>query len=424
MTQIKESHKLGPLLLSGLMIGPILGSGVVLLPPLAVDALGTKSWLSWIIIMGLGAIFAYIFSALTVMYPGEGGMTLAVEKVLGIKAQLMSALFMLSAVSFGPAAVMLTAAGYLRPWLAEVFNLQQKGFSQGQVEIVIAGILIVIAHLLLRRRIKILSTISLVLSAAIGIILTLSAVIWLLRHGLILEMPDLADAMSFGKTTMLLFWAIIGWEIVGNYALTVKDLEKTVPRATHISLIAVTLIYLSIALAVQSSPGVGFERLLTVIKDSFGGYATMILAVLVLGLCLSTYLLIVGAIIRLMKDLAERGWLPSLFKRQSGETPIVGLYWYSGSHLIVLGLVFWGILKLEWLVGMANGFFLANALLGVIAASQVIKVKWLVFGSYVLMFCLAVLLLFSSPLSWAGIAAVAFISHLLVDKGGTNGSTQ
>lgn len=422
MTQTKETHKLGPLLLSGLMIGPILGSGVVLLPPLAVDALGSKAWLAWLIIMALGAIFAYIFSALTVMYPGEGGMTLAVEKVLGTKAQLMSALFMLAAVSFGPAAVMLTAAGYLRPWLAGFINTQSSGLSQGQLEIVLAGVLVIVAHVLLRRRIKILSTLSLVLSAAIGLILTLSAAIWLWRHGIQLDMPSVGDIASFGKTTMLLFWAIIGWEIVGNYALSVRDLKKTVPRATHISLIAVTLIYLSIALAVQSSPGEGFERLLAVIQDSFGAYATTILAILVLGLCLSTYLLIVGAIIRLTKDLSERGWLPSVFKTLKGETPIAGLYWYSSSHLLVLLLVFSGLLKLEWLVGMANGFFLANALLGVVAASQVLKSNWLKIGSYVLMICLVLLLLFSSPLSWLGILGVALVSHRLVRKGGSNGS--
>lgn len=421
MKKQSEKQQLGPILLSGLMIGPILGSGVVLLPPLAADALGTTAWLSWLIIMGLGAIFAYIFSELTVMYPGEGGMTLAVEKVLGKRAQLMSSLFMLSAVSFGPVAVMLTAAGYLRPWLESIVNLEKMGFSAFQVEIAIAAILILLAHILLRRRIKILSTLSLVLSATIGIILTTSAVIWLFRHGITFGIPTISEAFAFGQTSMLLFWAIIGWEIVGNYALSVRDLKRTVPRATNLSLLAVTLIYMAIALAVQSSPGQGFTRLLTVIEESFGSYSVMILALLVVGLCLSTYLLIVGAIIRLMKDLAENNWLPRAFVKVKGDTPITGLYWYSLSHLSVLSLVYVGILKLEWLVGIANGFFLANALLGVAAASQVLKSLWLKWGSYLLIICLVLLLGFSSPVSWMGILLVIILSVVLVNKkGGVN----
>lgn len=418
-----EKQLLGPILLSGLMIGPILGSGVVLLPPLAADALGRSAWLAWLLIMGLGAIFAYIFSELTVMYPGEGGMTLAVEKVLGKRAQLMSSLFMLAAVSFGPVAVMLTAAGYLRPWLESVIALDQNVASAFQIEATLAAALILLAHLLLRRHIKILSTISLVLSATIGIILTTSSVVWLFRHGMALGIPTQGELFTFGQTSMLLSWAIIGWEIVGNYALSVKDLKKTVPRATNLSLFAVTLIYMAIALAVQSSPGKGFERLLTVIEASFGSYAIMILAFLVVGLCLSTYLLIVGAIIRLMKDLAEKNWLPKVFARVKGEseTPIMGLYWYSLSHLLVLALVYTGILKLEWLVGIANGFFLANALLGVTAASQVVKSQWLKWGSYLLIACLGLLLGFSSPISWLGILVVIGLSRVLLNrKGGSH----
>lgn len=416
MTIQNDHKKLGPFLLSGLMIGPILGSGVVLLPPLAVDALGTKAWLSWLLIMGLGAIFAYIFSDLTLLYPGEGGMTLAVEKVLGKKAQLMSSFFMLSAVSFGPAAVMLTAAGYLRPWLESTTMLKNNGLTAFHTEIIIAVILILLAHILLRRHIKVLSTMSLILSATIGVILTTSAIIWLIHHGIAFEMPSFKEVVVFGKTTMLLFWAIIGWEIVGNYALTVKDLKKTVPMATNISLVAVTLIYMTIALAVQSSPGIGFERLLNVIRGAFGSYATVILALLVLGLCLSTYLLIVGAIIRLMKDLSVNGWLPRPFSKVKGDTPIVSLFWYTGLHLLVLALVYMGVVKLDWLVGIANGFFLANALMGVAAASQVLSTPLLKWGSYLLLVCLAALLCFSSPIAWLGILGVIVLSHSLVKR--------
>lgn len=82
--------KIGPFLLSGLMIGPILGSGIILLPPpLAYGKLGTGSIWSWVTIMGLGAIFAMIFSKLSILHPGDGGMTIAIEQAMGAVSNYM-----------------------------------------------------------------------------------------------------------------------------------------------------------------------------------------------------------------------------------------------------------------------------------------------------------------------------------------------
>lgn len=99
------NKKIGPLLLSGLIIGPILGSGVILLPPLTYGKLGASSIWAWIIIMALGVVFALIFVKLSVLYPGDGGMTIAIEKALGKTPKLYASLLMIASVTFGPVAV-------------------------------------------------------------------------------------------------------------------------------------------------------------------------------------------------------------------------------------------------------------------------------------------------------------------------------
>lgn len=81
-------NKIGAFQLSGLMIGPILGSGIIILPPLAFNALGDASIWSWVVIMTLGALFAIMFSKIAVIYPGEGGMTIAVDQVFGKKMKI------------------------------------------------------------------------------------------------------------------------------------------------------------------------------------------------------------------------------------------------------------------------------------------------------------------------------------------------
>ena len=56
-----NTNKLNTLTLSGLIIGPILGSGLILLPPMLYYMVGDFSLIVWTIILSLGFVFALIF---------------------------------------------------------------------------------------------------------------------------------------------------------------------------------------------------------------------------------------------------------------------------------------------------------------------------------------------------------------------------
>lgn len=386
-----ETKKIGTIRMSGLMIGPILGSGIILLPPLAYSKMGTSAIWAWILMMGLGAIFALIFSKLTVAHPGDGGMTVAIEKVLGRRFKILASLLMMTAVSFGPTAVMLTAANYLG---------KLKLFEGISVNL-IAMALVLVCLLLLMKELKFISTLSLVTSVVIGLVLFMSSVVSLTQNGIQISPLSMGEWMPLGKTVMLLFWAIIGWEIVGNYAMQVKDLKKTIPRATALSLVAVTTIYLIIALAVQSFPYTETLSLVDVLVPVFGQFSEVVLALLITGLCVSTYLLIVGALARLVYDLSQDGVLPKFFAHKNkNEVPFRGVLYFSMAHLLVLTLVSVNVLSLEVIVTIANGFFLANALIGLVASYGVVDGWLFKIGAAVLMMSLIVLILFSSPWIW------------------------
>lgn len=391
-TQMKdETKKIGALRLSGLMIGPILGSGIILLPPIAYEKMGSHSIWAWLLVMGLGGIFASIFAKLTIEYPGDGGMTLAIEKVLGRPFKIYASLLMITAVSFGPAAVMLTASKYL------------KGTGQmGELGVTSIAIgLVVLCFLLLGRELKVISTLSLAASVLIGAILTLSSLMTIKRGGVHIGGLQSLPLNQLGGTAMLLFWAIIGWEIVGNYALQVKSLKKTLPLATGISLAAVTFIYLVVALAVQSADFSTGRGLAVLLDPLFGHWSEWVLAVLITALCLSTYLLIVGALARLVLDLSRDGVLPKVFRATNGNAvPMRAVAYFTFAHILVLFLSQLGIIDLEIIVGIANGFFLANALLGLIASYSILKEIPFKIGAVVLSIGLVILLLYSNPLIW------------------------
>ena len=323
------NKKIGTLLLSGLMIGPILGSGVILLPPLAYGKLGTATIWSWMIIMGLGALFAMIFSKLSILHPGDGGMTIAIEQVLGKKLKLYSSLLMISAVSFGPTVVLLTASDYLNK--LQIFSTVSKP--------IIALMLVIISLIILLKDVKFISILSFVLSSIITMTLILSSIVVLSRHTIEIAPIQSVEVMPLGRVVLLLFWAIIGWEIVGNYSNQVKDIKKTIPRATMISIIVITVTYMLIALAIQAFPYSENLSMVQILQSVFGRHARIILAILVTGLCLSTYLLTVGAMGRLIHSLSSENYLPKVFQRKNkNNIPYIGVMYFITVHVIVLML--------------------------------------------------------------------------------------
>ncbi|MCH4886525.1 APC family permease [Acidaminobacter sp. JC074] len=379
------NKKIGPLLLSGLMIGPILGSGIVLLPPIAYKMLGDWSLIAWIFIMFLGALFALCFSKLSILLPGDGGMTLAIDQVMGPKWKLYASFLMISAVSVGPTAVMLTAGEYLN----------QLGFLSNISQPIIAMVLIVVSFFVLLRDLKVMSTISFIVSTCITLILLLSSVATIATNGIHFN-SEPVTVMSFGKTSLLLFWAIIGWEIVGNYSGQVKDVKTTVKRATIISIIVITLTYILIALSFNSIGNEGMT-LTQILYPVFKTFSPSILAILVTGLCMSTYILIVGALSRLVSSIATEGYLPKLLMaRNKHNIPTTPTYYFIIMHLIILTLNQLHLIDIESVVSFANGFFVLNAIIGLVSVYKISGDVFLKGASILLIIGLSILLIFSS----------------------------
>lgn len=401
------NRKIGPLLLSGLMIGPILGSGIVLLPPMAYGLLGGGSIWAWLTIMILGALFAMIFSKLTILHPGDGGMTNAIEAALGKKFKLYASLLMITAVTFGPTAVMLTASEYLN---------KLNGFDVIPKPTIAIG-LVLISLFVLMHDAKFISSVSFVLSSIIAVTLVWCSIVVLMKNGIHLEPMTSIDVKVFGKTVLLLFWAIIGWEIIGNYSNQVRDLEKTVPLATGISIVVITATYLIISLAIQSFPYTETLSLVEIIAPIFGVSSKWILALLVTGLCLCTYLLIIGGVARLIHQLAEDDYIPALFKTKNHRGVAVNaVYYFVIVHIFILLLSLLGLLDIEKIVNVANAFFLLNAVIGLVAALYVIKSNFFRVSSVVLALSLMVLLCFSSLLIFIALIVVYFIAIWLENK--------
>jgi APA family basic amino acid/polyamine antiporter len=368
-----EERKLGPVLLSGLIIGPVLGSGIILLPPLVHRIAGDQAIVAWAVTMGLSFLFAYLFGQLTIRYPGDAGMALAVENAFGRPIKQLTAQFLIGAVFVGPVAVTLTASEYLSVWLTG-----DRGHT-----VMIAFIFLGVCFTILSWPIAWVSRVSLLLSslAACTLMVGSLAAIPYFRNGSLWQTPF--DLPNFGYSLLLLFWALVGWELIGNYSLEVRDLRRTISRAVTYSAVVVTLVSLAVAGATQwidparvPDAGTHTLRLALVLTPLFGQGTMAVITLLTTGLCISTYLLAVGSAARLIASLADEGALPALMsKRTHHRTPVGGLAFLTVVHLTVLALSALGWIRLELLVSIADAFFLCNALLGILAALRLFPEK-------------------------------------------------
>ncbi len=381
--------KLNALSLSGLMVGPVLGSGIVVLPAMAYEALGDHALYAWIMVLLLGTGFAYVFTRMSMMSATNEGVSLMIGEALGERYRELSANCLTIAVCFGPVAVIQTAAGYMQSML-----------PNGALAPLPAALLFMAANVLvLLCGIRVMGSVMLVLSSLTAVVLTLGGAWSLISQGAAALPPGLPDVNTLGSTLLILFWAIIGWEVVGNYVEDVSNPKRTLMRAMKASAAAVALVYLVVTYALQSSPyakGGGPASLQIIMFPLFGASAPYLLGAVALALCCLTILMVMGAVARQMAARAQKGRLPAVFSQKPGSrAPAKAILMLTAVHLAVILLIQGRLLSLKDAVGLANTFFISNALLGLAGAYRCMKGAWLKGIIVILALCLASLLIFS-----------------------------
>ncbi|GBC61640.1 amino acid permease [Desulfonema ishimotonii] len=384
-----NQRQLGPVLLSGLMIGPVLGSGIILLPPVAYRQIGQFAMAAWLIMMGLGAVFAAIFAKLSLVFPGSEGVSVAVRKAFGPSVGQVASNYIISAVCVGPVAVLMTASDMI----ARTFLLPPQWLP------LISGGLLFLCLVMLLREITAVGKIAFVASSAVAVILLVGSGVTIAIDHAPAMTGGAFEPVRFGHTLLLLFWAIVGWEILGNYSAEVRTPRKTIPRAAILSVAVISGIYLLVACAIERTglPG-GDVTVADIITPLLGRYSTVILAGITTALCTCTYLMIAGGIARLIHSLASDGRLPSgLAYRNRNSAPGAAIFLLAGMHLVVLLLLSLGMIRLEQVIAFANVFFLSNALLCIAAAMRLLDSALLRVGGGMLCAGFMILLLFSDP---------------------------
>lgn len=370
---IPMKKQLNTLTLSGLMIGPILGSGIILLPPIVYDLVGNFSILVWCVILMLGFAFALVLGNLSIKFPGDEGVTNAVQAAFNTKLKYLTSYYLISAVLFGPVAVYLVGAHFIQPLLGLDINI-------------LALAMLVFTLFALLRPVHFLGTLSLIVTTIIGIILSLGSMAILLGHETTFSLNAPFDITLISRALLLAFWAIVGWEVVGNYSKEVNDPERTIPKAVKISAVVISVIYLLVVCAIQFASLEHTNAITALIYPLFGTSSAFVMGILAMLLCLSTVLLFVGGVSRLISGLTSeyKGVLGLLNRRLENGAPVGATVFLCAINAIVLGLVYMKVFTTEDLVALADGFFIANATIALLAAYKLATSKTIRYTALVL----------------------------------------
>ncbi|XRG78909.1 amino acid permease [Rossellomorea sp. GAMAL-10_SWC] len=403
-----RNRKIGFLLLSGLMIGPILGSGIIILPPAVYETAGNYAIFAWVLMLGLSLIFALMFGKLSLLIPGDSGVPLAVERAFGTQIKNLSAIFFLLAVCFGPIAVTGTAGHYLQLLTNQSF-FNEKWLALG---------ILCFVYIILTRSIADVGKFAFFMSSFIVVTLIVGSIHTLFTVDGSFTLSNPITVSDFGESLLLLFWALIGWEVIGSYSLEVKTPERTIPRAIVLSFSIIAIVSLTVAFAFQwihsKNGNMMDQSLAPLLKSLFGSWSTPIISSITIALCISTVLLVIGAVSRLIADQAKNGLLPSwLSFKNKNNVATRSLFSLFCIHIIVFILYFNDFLSIQTFVAIANAFFLCNALLGVLACLRLFDSIFFKMGSCILAICFLGILLFSSPVILISIAMVSIYFILL-----------
>lgn len=365
--------QLNTLTLSGLIIGPILGSGIILLPPIIYNLTGNLSVLVWLAVLVLGFAFALVLGNLSIKFPGDEGVTNAVQEAFNTQLKYLTSYYLISAVFFGPVAVYLVGASFIQPF----FKLHTT---------TLAFFMLVFTLFALLRPIHFLGTLSLIVTTLIGIILSLGSIAILLGHETVVSLDAPLDMTLISRALLLSFWAIVGWEVIGNYSKEVKNPQKIIPRAVKISAVIISIIYLLVVSAIQFASLDHPNSITALIYPLFGNLSDFVMGILALLLCMSTVLLFVGGVSRLISGLTSHheGLLGFLNKRLENGAPIGAILFLCTINATVLGLVHLEVFSTQDLVALADGFFIANATIALLAAYKLATNKTIRYTAFLL----------------------------------------
>jgi basic amino acid/polyamine antiporter, APA family len=390
----------------GLAICLLIGTGVLALPGLALDA-GTvhEAILGWFLIAILAVPFIAIFSRLGLRFPSTAGLTGYAEEAVGPWGGYAVSYLVGSSLFFGLPTIALIGSEYFR----QIFQLSKVGAVLFAVLLIT---LMLLSNLAGMRIISVINyTAMAVLLLLIGLLIAFNFVF--LDSGIEIASEAIngkgyVDLRNVLKIAALLFWAFMGWESLSFSLGEIKDHERNIPRLYWLSFVLVASIYLILALIITGANAsdtslkgaAGLSGLVLIMP---GGKLLMWLMIVVITANACSWNFTAS---RLLYVGGCKGIFPEIFgKLSTGKIPVsslVGLYIFS--ILFILGSYLFKIpISSMMLLENQNFFFLYAFIIVAYWKTETGWIKWVFSALSLISICFLI-----SGFTW-GIAYSIFL---------------
>jgi amino acid efflux transporter len=355
---------------TALTVGAVLGSGVLVLPVLAAEMAGPASMISWILMGLLTVPLVTAMGQLAGRWPEAGGIAAYAQRAFGRRAGTITGWLFLGTVPIGAPVAALIGAGYIGAYFA---------LSKGGI-MLIAALMLAMAILFNYRGITLSGRVQLLVVSVIAVILLViiaSALPGVEKKAFIPFAPG--GWAPVGAAMTVLFWAFVGWEMIGHLAEEFKNPGRDIQLSLGISLVVINLLYIMLAFVIVGTGAyLGEDRvaaLAHMVYNSWGREAGAVVSVLGFIVCYGTIHTYVAGFSRLVYAQARQGDFPPFF---SGLHPV-----FRTPHrvLLSLGLVFALVmlagyrhsLNLTVLIQLTSAIFIALYIIGMASALKLLR---------------------------------------------------
>lgn len=351
-----------------LYICAILGAGVLVLPGQAASLAGPASLIAWTFSALLGVPLAFTFAWLASRYPDAGGVSTYAARAFGPSAGGITGWWFFIAGSVGQTIVPLTAGYYVTAAL---------GLEQKWAPAFAAGVLLIamFANLI---GMKISGRVQIALALGVAAILISVILVALPQINYDNFTPVAPHGIGgLGRAVIVLFFAFAGWEAIAHLSAEFRNVRRTLPLATLLTIVIITVLYLGVAFAVVGTGNYGSRALDrislgVIIEGGLGLSAVAVVAIAAVVICLGTTNAFVASVSRLGYALGRDGWAPKLLARQN-KNDVPGNAVLTVTAIGAAGLL--GAAAFNWgtddIVFIPSVLVLATYILGSAAAARI-----------------------------------------------------
>jgi amino acid efflux transporter len=291
----------------GLAITMVVGSGLLILPGLAYQKVGSAAIYAWGISALISIPLLIVFARLGAEIPGAGGVAGFMQAAFSRREGAATEILILGTIP-GGAAIAITGGKYLRAFLDGNLGLEILGcFSillvggtvnyfggkvSGKVQQILAFILVALLSLVAVASIALGDT-----SAGQGI-------------------PPFIQALDSMPAVGLVFFAFVGWELMSFTTEEFKNPKRDFPLMVASSFLIVVVLYILVAVAIQlvlpmSHPEISTTPIAAMLATVIGKLGSRFITVLGVLIVVANFISVVWAFSRLSFSSAREGLLPS-----------------------------------------------------------------------------------------------------------------